>query len=81
MLKNINHPQLNMRNLLELEKREHGLKKTLTKTQMQQMEKKEHGLKHTPSMSEIMRIERKEHIKPDGNVTIGKGYKGRARAK
>jgi hypothetical protein len=48
---------------------------------MQQMEKKEHVLKRTPSMSEIMRIERKEHIKPNGNVIVGKGYKGRARAK
>jgi hypothetical protein len=81
MLKNINHPHIFMRDLPDLEKREHGLKKAPTKAQMQQMEKKEHGLKRTPSMSEIMMMERKEHIKPDGNVIVGKGYKGRARAK
>jgi len=81
MNKNINHAQTFMRDLPDIERREHGLKTAPTKAQMQQMEKKEHGLKRTPSMSEIMKIERKEHIKPDGNVIIGRGYKGRARAK
>ena len=81
MLKNINHRHSFMRELPDLEKREHGLKKAPTKAQMQQMEKKEHGLKRTPSMGQIMMMERKEHIKPDGNVIVGKGYKGRARAK
>ena len=81
MNKNINHAQTFTRDLPDIERREHGLKKAPTKAQMQQMEKKEHGLKRTPSMSEIMMMERKEHIKPDGNVIIGKGYKGRARAK
>ena len=79
MLKNINHPHIFMRDLPDIERREHGLKKAPTKAQMQQMEKKEHGLKYTPSMSEIMRIERKEHIKPNGDVVIGTGYKGRAK--
>lgn len=81
MLKNINHPHLFALALSEIEQLEHGLKKAPTKAQMQQMEKKEHGLKRTPSMSEIMMMERKEHIKPNGDVIIGKGYKGRARAK
>ena len=79
MLKNINHPHLSMRELPDIERREHGLKKAPTKAQMQQMEKKEHGLKYTPSMSQLMRIERKEHIKPNGKVVIGEGYKGRAK--
>jgi hypothetical protein len=81
MLKNINHPHLFALALSEIERQEHGLKKAPTKAQMQQMEKKEHGLKRTPSMSEIMKLERKEHIKPDGNVIIGRGHKGKARAK
>lgn len=79
MLKNINHPHLFALTLAEIERNEHGLKKAPSKAQMQQMEKKEHGLKYTPSMSEIMRIERKEHIKSNGDVVIGKGYKGRAK--
>lgn len=81
MLKNINHPHLYMNDLPVIERLEHGLKKNPTKSQMQQMEKKEHGLKRTPSMSEIMMMERKEHIKPDGEFVIGRGHKGRARAK
>lgn len=81
MNKNINHAQLFMRDLPDIERREHGLKKAPTKTQMQQMEKKEHGLKRTPSMAEIMKIEMKEHIKPNGDVVIGRGFKGKARAK
>jgi hypothetical protein len=81
MLKNINHPETFGRYLPDLERREHGLKKTPTNAQMQVMEKKEHGLKRTPSMGQIMMMERKEHIQPDGNVIVGKGYKGRARAK
>jgi hypothetical protein len=70
-----------MRDLPDIERREHGLKKAPTKAQMQQMEKKEHGLKRTPSMSEIIKIEMKEHIKPNGDVVIGRGFKGMARAK
>lgn len=81
MLKNINHPHLFALALSEIERNEHGLKKAPTKAQMQQMEKKEHGLKRTPSMSQIMMMERKEHIKPNGDVVIGSGHKGRARTK
>jgi hypothetical protein len=79
MLKNINHPHIFMRNLPDLERREHGMKKTPTKTEMLQMEKKEHGLKKTPSMSQLMQMEMKEHIKPNGNVIVGSGFKGRAK--
>jgi hypothetical protein len=43
------------------------------------MEKKEHGLKKTPSMSQLMQMEMKEHIKPNGNVIVGRGFKGRAK--
>ena len=81
MNKNINHAQTFTRDLPDIERREHGMKKAPTKAQMQQMEKKEHGLKRTPSMSQIMMMERKEHIKPNGDVVIGRGYKGRARTK
>lgn len=81
MNKNINHAQTFQRDLPDIERREHGLKKAPSKAQMQKMEMKEHGLKRAPSMSQIMMMERKEHIKPDGNVIIGRGYKGRARAK
>ena len=81
MLKNINHRHIFMRELPDLERREHGLKKAPTKVEMLKMEKKEHGLKKTPSMSQLMEVEMKEHIKPNGNVIVGKGYKERARAK
>ena len=81
MNKNINHAQTFQRDLPDIERREHGLKKAPSKAQMQKMEMKEHGLKRAPSMSQIMMMERKEHIKPDGNIIIGRGYKGRARAK
>jgi hypothetical protein len=81
MNKNINHAQTFTRDLPDIERREHGMKKTPTKAQMKKMEMKEHGLKRAPSMSQIMMMERKEHIQPNGNVIIGKGYKGRARAK
>jgi hypothetical protein len=79
MLKNINHPHLFATLLPNLERREHGMKKTSTKTEMLQIEKKEHGLKKTPSMSELMKMEMKEHIKPNGNVIVGRGFKGRAK--
>ena len=79
MNKNINHAQTFTRDLPDIERREHGLKKAPTKAQMQKMEMKEHGFKTLPSMSQIMGVERKEHIKPNGNVVIGKGYKGRAK--
>ena len=79
MLKNINHPHIFMRDLHDLERREHGMKKTPTKAEMLQMEKKEHGLKKTPSMSQLMQMEMKEHIKPNGNVIVGRGFKGRAK--
>jgi len=81
MNKNINHAQTFTRDLPEIERQEHGMKKAPTRAQMQQMEKKEHGFKKTPSMSQMMGIERKEHLRPGGKVVIGKGYKGRARAK
>jgi len=81
MNKNINHAQTFQRDLPDIERREHGFKKAPSKAQMQKMEMKEHGLKRAPSMSQIMMMERKEHIKPDGNIIIGRGYKGRARAK
>jgi hypothetical protein len=81
MLKNINHRHLYLQEIEELERNEHGLKKTPTKQQMQKMEMKEHGLKRAPSMSEIMRMETKEHVKSNGDVVVGRGYKGRARTK
>lgn len=79
MNKNINHAQTFTRDLPDIERREHGLKKAPTKAQMQKMEMKEHGFKTLPSMSQIMGVERKEHLRPGGRVVIGKGYKGRAK--
>lgn len=79
MNKNINQPQTFMRDLPNIERREHKLKKSPIKAQMQKMEMKEHGMKKTPSMSQIMGIERKEHLRSGGKVVIGKGYKGRAK--
>jgi hypothetical protein len=81
MNKNINHAQTFQKDLPDIERREHGLKKAPTKAQMQKMEMKEHGFKSPPSMSQIMGVERKEHLRPGGKVVIGKGYKGQARAK
>jgi pantothenate synthetase len=80
MNKNINHPRFFMRDLQNVERKEHGMAKTPTKAQLPAMEMKEHGIKKKPTMSEIMKIERKEHVK--GNkVVVGKGYMGRAKAK
>ena len=81
MNKNINHAQTFTRDLPDIERREHGLKKAPTKAQMQKMEMKEHDFKTPPSMSQIMGVERKEHLRPGGKIVVGKGYKGRARAK
>jgi hypothetical protein len=81
MLKNINHRHLHLQEIEELERNEHNLKKAPTKQEMQKMEMKEHGLKRVPSMSQIMMMETKEHVKSNGDVVVGRGYKGRARAK
>jgi len=81
MNKNINHAQTFTRDLPDIERQEHGLKKTPSRAQMAKMEAKEHGMKKAPSWSQILGMERKEHIKPNGDVVIGRGYKGRARAK
>lgn len=78
--KNINHPRFFMRDLQEVERKEHGMAKKPTRGQLPAMEQREHGLKRKPTMSEIMKMERKEHVKGD-SIVIGKGYKGRARAK
>jgi len=79
MQKNINYAHTFMRGRPDIERLEHGLKKTPTKAQMQKMEMKEHGFKTLPSMSQIMGVERKEHLRPRGRVVIGKGYKGGAK--
>jgi hypothetical protein len=78
--KNINRRQLFIRNLLEIEGKEHGMAKKPTRAQLPAMEQREHGLKRKPTMSQIMKMEAKEHIKGD-SIVIGKGYKGRAKAK
>ena len=80
MNKNINHPHLFMRDLLNVERKEHGMSTRPTKAQLATMEMKEHKLSRKPSMSHIMKMEREEHVKGD-KIVIGKGYKGRARAK
>ena len=73
MNKHIN--TLSMRNLLGIEKKEHGMKTKPTESQLKKMEMKEHGMKTAPSKASIMKMEKKEHIK-NGKVVIGKGYKG-----
>jgi len=71
MNKHVNH--LNMRILLGIEKKEHGLNQKPSAKNLATMEQKEHGLKNKPSMKQILRMEQKEHVK-NGNIIIGKGY-------
>ena len=80
MNKNINHPQFFMRDLLNVERKEHGMSTKPTKSKLATMEMKEHKLSRRPSMSQIMKMERAEHVKGD-KIVVGKGYEGRARSK
>ncbi len=70
--------RLFLRDIPEMERKEHGMGKKPTEAQLRTMEMKEHQLKSKPTMSEILKMERKEHER-GGKLIIGKGYKGRAR--
>jgi hypothetical protein len=78
--KNINRRQFFMRDLLNVERKEHGMSTKPTKSKLATMEMKEHKLSRKPSMSQIMKMERAEHVKGD-KIVVGKGYEGRARSK
>lgn len=71
--------RLFLRDIPEMERKEHGLGKKPTQAQLRTMEQKEHQLKKKPTMSEILKMERKEHERGDNKLVIGRGYKGRAR--
>lgn len=70
--------RLFLRDIPEMERKEHGLGKKPTQAQLRTMEQKEHQLKRKPTMSEILKMERKEHER-DGKLIVGRGHEGRAR--
>lgn len=65
MNKHIN--SLETRNLLELEKNEHNLKRTPSVGQLLRMEMMEHQLKKKPTLAQAKRAEAKEHAEDDKN--------------
>jgi hypothetical protein len=68
MNKHIN--RLSMRDLLGVERKEHGLKEPQTMAQQRQMEKKEHNLKGTPSTAKVMAAESAEHYPGMGGISV-----------
>jgi hypothetical protein len=68
MNKHINH--LSMRDLLGVERKEHGLKKPQTVAQQQSMEMQEHGLKNKPSVAKMKAAELAEHYPGLGKMTV-----------
>lgn len=65
MNKHIN--ALESRDLLAIEKQEHGLKRTPTVGQLLRMEMQEHQLKKQPTLAQVKRAEAKEHAEDDKN--------------
>lgn len=68
MNKHINH--LSMRDLLGIERKEHGLKKPATMAQQERMEQKEHGLSKKPSPAQMMAAEQAEHYVGMGKISV-----------
>jgi hypothetical protein len=68
MNKHIN--SLSMRDLLGIERKEHGLKEPQSMAQQQQMEMKEHRLKGKPSVAKVMAAETAEHYPGMGGISI-----------
>jgi hypothetical protein len=65
MNKHIN--SLETRDLLQLEKGEHNLKRTPSVGQLLRMEMVEHQLKKKPTLAQAKRAEAKEHAEDDKN--------------
>jgi len=65
MNKHIN--ALESRDLLAIEKQEHGLKRAPTVGQLLRMEMEEHKLKKQPTLAQVKRAEAKEHAEDDDN--------------
>jgi hypothetical protein len=78
MNKHIN--SLSMRNLLQIEQQEHGLKKTPTMKQAEINEMKEHGLKGVPSAAKVRAAEAIEHGSTLGKLVIKGNQQARAKA-
>lgn len=78
MNKHIFKSRLYLRDIPEMERKEHGLKKNPTKAELLTMEQKEHQLKRKPTMSELLKMERAEHER-NGKLIVGRGHEGRAR--
>jgi hypothetical protein len=78
MNKHIN--ALSMRDLLGIERREHGLRKIPTKAQQAQMEMQEHGLKQKPTPAKMMQAEAAEHYPGMGSISIKGTQQSRAKA-
>jgi len=78
MNKHIN--RLSMRDLLGVERKEHGLKEPQTMAQQQQMEKKEHNLKGTPTRAKVMAAESAEHYVGMGSISSKGTPASRAKA-
>lgn len=58
---------LESRDLLALEKQEHGLKRAPTIGQLLRMEMTEHNLKKQPTLAQVKKAEAKEHAEDDKN--------------
>lgn len=78
MNKHIN--SLSMRDLLGIERKEHGLKEPQSMAQQQQMEMKEHNLKGTPSAAKVMAAESAEHYVGMGSISAKGSPSSRAKA-
>lgn len=58
---------LETRDLLAIEKQQHGLKRSPTVGQLLRMEMEEHKLKNKPTLAQAKRAEAKEHAEDDEN--------------
>lgn len=65
MYKRIN--VLENRDLFDIEKKEHNLKRTPTVGQLLRIEMQEHKLKNLPTLAQVKRAEAKEHAEDDDN--------------
>lgn len=71
MYKHLN--SLELRPLLDIEKKEHQLKRTPTVGQLLRIEMQEHGLKKQPTLAQVKKAEAKEHAEDDDNEYEGYG--------
>ena len=78
MNKHIN--SLSMRDLLGIERKEHGIKEPQSMAQQQQMEMKEHRLKGKPSVAKVMAAETAEHYPGMSGISIKGTSASRAKA-